>query len=105
MRVKMVIIDNNSDVFTVKLPNNLTKGSSVPKILVLKNMETKVSYTIEFEDTEVSPYFYVFDRSFEDLPVGEYEYEIEGNLGLLRVGQDMKKTVYDPGMTFKSYEG
>lgn len=101
----MVIIDNNSDVFTVKLPNNLVKSSDAVKKLMLKNTETKVGYTINFEDSGVSPFFYVFDKSFEDIPVGEYEYEVEGNLGLLRVGQGMKKTVYDPGMTFKSYEG
>ena len=42
---------------------------------------------------------------FSNLTIGEYEYEIDGNRGLLRIGEVMDKKVYDKEITFKSYEG
>lgn len=98
----MVIVDNISEQVTVKLPNNLIKSSNE---VILKNTETKKTYTISFEDTDESDLFYIFAHQFTDLPVGEYEYEIDGNKGLLRVGKVMDKKVYDENITFKSYEG
>ena len=98
----MVIIDNISDEVQVKLPNNLRKISNK---VVLNNTETKKEYTISFEDTGESDLFYIFDHLFTDIPIGEYEYVIDGNRGLLRVGKDMVKKIYDEEISFKSYEG
>ena len=97
----MVIINNISEQITVKLPNNLVKSSK--PILHLKNTETKKEYDIEFEDTSTSDLWYVSVVDFSGLTVGEYEYEIDGNRGLLRIGEVMNKKVYDKEITFRSY--
>ena len=99
----MVIINNISEQITVKLPNNLVKSSK--PILHLKNTETKKEYDIELEDTSTSELWYVSVIDFSGLTNGEYEYEIDGNKGLLRIGEVMNKKVYDKEITFKSYEG
>lgn len=98
----MIIIDNISGQITVKLPNNLVKSSG---ILHLKNTETKKEYDIKLEDTSTSDLYYVSVVDFSGLTIGEYEYEIDGNRGLLRIGEVMNKKVYDKEITFKSYEG
>ena len=97
----MVIINNISEQITVKLPNNLVKSSK--PILHLKNTETKKEYDIEFEDTSTSDLWYVSVVDFSGLTVGEYEYEIDGNRGILRIGEVMNKEVYDKEITFRSY--
>ena len=97
----MVIINNISGQITVKLPNNLVKSSK--SILHLKNTETKKEYDIEFEDTSTSDLWYVSVVDFSNLTVGEYEYEIDGNRGILRIGEVMNKKVYDKEITFRSY--
>ena len=99
----MVIINNISGQITVKFPSNLTKSSK--PILHLKNTETKKEYDIELEDTSTSDLWYVSVVDFSGLTNGEYEYEIDNNLGLLRIGEVMNKKVYDKEITFKSYEG
>ena len=97
----MVIIDSNLSEITVKIPNNLVKSSK--PILHLKNTETKKEYDIELEDTSTSDLYYVSVVDFSGLTIGEYEYEIDGNKGLLRIGEVMNKKVYDKEITFKSY--
>ena len=99
----MIIIDSNLSKVTVKLPNNLVKSSK--PILHLKNTETKKEYDIELEDTSTSDLWYVSVVDFSGLTVGEYEYEIDGNRGILRIGEVMNKKVYNKEITFKSYEG
>ena len=98
----MVIIDSNLSEVTVKIPNNLVKSSS---ILHLKNTETKKEYDIELYDESTSDLYYVSVVDFSNLTIGEYEYEIDGNRGLLRIGEVMNKKVYDNNITFKSYNG
>ena len=97
----MIIIDNISDQITIKIPNNLVKSSK--PILHLKNTETKKEYDIEIEDESTSVLWYVSVVDFSGLTIGEYEYEIDNNLGLLRIGQVMNKKVYDKEITFRSY--
>ena len=99
----MVIIESNLSGITVKIPNNLVKSSK--PILHLKNTETKKEYDIELEDISTSDLYYVSVVNFSGLTIGEYEYEIDGNRGLLRIGEVMDKKVYDKEITFKSYEG
>ena len=99
----MVIIESNLSGITVKIPNNLVKSSR--PILHLKNTETKKEYDIELEDISTSDLYYVSVVNFSGLTIGEYEYEIDGNRGLLRIGEVMDKKVYDKEITFKSYEG
>ena len=98
----MIIIDSNLSKITVKIPNNLVKSSG---ILHLKNTETKKEYDIEIEDISTSDLYYVSVVDFSGLTIGEYEYEIDGNIGLLRIGEVMNKKVYDNNITFKSYNG
>ena len=97
----MIIIDNISGQITVKLPSNLTKSSK--PILHLKNTETKKEYDIELYDESTSDLWYVSMVDFSNLTIGEYEYDIDGNKGLLRIGEVMNKKVYDKEITFKSY--
>ena len=99
----MIIIDSNLSEITIKIPNNLVKSSK--PILHLKNTETKKEYDIEIEDTSTSDLWYVSVVDFSGLTIGEYEYEIDENRGLLRIGQVMNKKVYDNNITFKSYNG
>ena len=99
----MIIIDSNLFEITVKLPSNLTKSSK--PILHLKNTETKKEYDIEFEDTSTSDLWYIGLFDCSNMPSGEYEYEIDGNRGILRIGEVMDKKVYDNNITFKSYNG
>ena len=99
----MVIIDNISEQITVKIPNNLVKSSK--PILHLKNTETKKEYDIEIADESTSELWYVSVVDFSNLTNGEYEYEIDNNLGLLRIGEVMNKKVYDNNITFKAYNG
>ena len=98
----MVIIESNLSKITVKIPNNLIKSSG---ILHLKNTETKKEYDIKLEDTSTSDLYYVSVIDFSNLTIGEYEYEIDGNRGLLRIGEVMDKKVYDNNITFKAYNG
>lgn len=97
----MVIINNISGQITVKIPSNLTKSSK--PILHLKNTETKKEYDIELYDESNSDLWYVSMVDFSNLTVGEYEYEIDGNRGILRIGEVMNKKVYDKEITFRSY--
>ena len=99
----MIIIDSNLSEITIKIPNNLVKSSK--PILHLKNTETKKEYDIEIEDTSTSDLWYVSVIDFSGLTIGEYEYIIDENRGLLRIGQVMNKKVYDNNITFKSYNG
>ena len=99
----MIIIDSNLSEITVKIPNNLVKSSK--PILHLKNTETKKEYDIEIEDISTSVLWYVGLFDCSNIPIGEYEYEIDNNLGLLRIGEVMNKKVYDNNITFKSYNG
>lgn len=99
----MIIIDSNLSKITVKIPNNLVKSSK--PILHLKNTETKKEYDITLEDISTSDLYYVSVVDFSGLTIGEYEYEIDGNRGLLRIGEVMNKKVYDNNITFKSYNG
>ena len=101
--VNMIIIDNISGQITVKIPNNLVKSSK--PILHLKNTETKKEYDIEIEDESTSDLWYVSVVDFSGLTIGEYEYEIDENRGLLRIGEVMNKKVYDNNIIFKSYNG
>ena len=103
IEVNMIIIDNISGQITVKIPNNLVKSSK--PILHLKNTETKKEYDIEIEDESTSDLWYVSVVDFSGLTIGEYEYEIDDNLGLLRIGEVMNKKVYDNNITFKAYNG
>ena len=103
IEVNMIIIDNISGQITVKIPNNLVKSSN--PILHLKNTETKKEYDIEIEDTSTSDLWYVSVVDFSGLTIGEYEYETDDNLGLLRIGEVMNKKVYDNNIIFKSYNG
>lgn len=101
----MVIIDNISEQISVKLPNNLVKTSDTNKQIYLTNTETKKEYIRAFIDNSSSDLYYVWTYTFSDIPIGEYEYVIDGNKGLLRIGDVMDKKVYDEEITFKSYEG
>ena len=100
----MIIIGDISGQNQVKIPNNLMKSVQVTKELFLKNTETKKEYKIEFTDDSTCDLYYVWEYD-NSLPVGEYEYRIDNNIGILRVGKSIEKKVYDNNITFKSYNG
>lgn len=100
----MIIIGDISDRNEVKIPNNLMKSAGNSREIILKNTETKKEYKIEFTDDSTSDLFYVWEYD-NSLPVGEYEYNIDGNIGILRVGKSIEKKIYDNNITFKSYNG
>lgn len=85
---------------SIKIPNNLTKESDT---IYLRNLETKKRYELTFTDENISDNYYVFNQEI-DLPAGEYEYEIDGNIGLFRIEDRMGKKEYDEDITFKSYD-
>ena len=84
----------------IKIPNNLTKQSGK---IYLRNLENKKKYELEFTDENISGNWYVFDQHL-NLPAGEYEYDLDGNIGLMRICNDMEKKVYDEEISFKSYD-
>lgn len=100
----MIIIGDISGQIRVKIPNNLIKSEGNTREIILKNTETKKEYNIEFTDNSTSDLYYVWEYD-NSLPPGEYEYNIDGNIGLLRVGKSIEKKIYDNNITFKSYNG
>lgn len=97
----MIIIETKSEEIRLKIPNNLSKTSESK--IILKNTETKKEYSIEFIDESTSDLWYVGVFDLSSIPVGEYEYIIDDNRGLLRIGEVMNKKVYDKEITFRSY--
>lgn len=100
----MIIISDKKSEIVVKIPNNFKKIGGLYE-LTLKNTETKVSYVVEFTDTEESDHYFIFSYVFKDIPNGEYEYVIGENNGLLRIEDRIEKKVYDTEISFKAYEG
>lgn len=100
----MIIIGDISGQISVKIPNNLMKSADLTKKLYLKHQETKVEYVKEFTDESSSDLYYVWPYD-DSLPTGEYEYNIDGNIGMLRVGKTIEKKVYNEEIQFESYEG
>ena len=93
------------------IPANLPKGTRSRTTIFLTNTATKETKSVEFQDMDHSnPRYYKYEvwassSPFSLIP-GEYEYEIEGNRGLLRVvdAQAPEKKEYYTTDTFKYYE-
>lgn len=101
----MIIISDKFAQTKVKIPNNLNKTDSYT--LVMRNTETKVEEWVYFDqDYTTSDLYYLIDVStFSSLSDGEYEYNIDGNIGIIRIGQPVTKKIYNEDITFKAYEG
>lgn len=102
----MVIFPDISGDVYLKIPNNLQKPGF--PFLTLKNTETKKEDTIMIADLGNSKLYYllyfvgdVFRRRW---PYGEYEYNLSGNIGILRVVKDDDTKEYNDTVEFKSYE-
>lgn len=101
---------NNGRYYYLYIPANLPKGNQFPAI-VLKNTATKVSTSSNIQDRDRNnPRYYKIEIPANGSPFGlepgEYEYDIEGNRGLLRVvdAQAPNKKEYSATDTFKYYE-
>jgi len=98
----MIIIDKNIEN-TVKIPVNTGKTEG-QHTLTLYSTVNKKTVNIIFTDTSLSPFFYVFNYTFSDFADGEYEYEVEGNNGIMRIGESQTNTIYNTEISFKQYE-
>lgn len=98
----MIIINYNGEPLNVKIFNNLSKSEN--PILHMVNTGTKKEYDIEIEDTSTSKMFYSAVINFDGMDEGEFEFEIDGNKGLLRINSDIEVKTYDAGISFKQYE-
>ena len=101
----MIIIPDISGEVEVKIPNNLQKVDEEVQ-LYLKHTETKKEFYIDLVDRSSSKYLYIADIEFNHntYPYGEYEYEIGGNKGLLRLEREFTTKEYNDVVEFKSYE-
>jgi hypothetical protein len=106
----MIIISTIDDDISVRIPNNLAKNDVETRELHLRNTETKKEFMLELEDESSNEYFYQFTINFGDTGrtrdelVGEWEYEIEGNTGLMRIEIAGGRRVYDEEITYKAYD-
>ena len=103
---------NSGRYYYLYIPANLPKGPTAHSIpITLKSTATKESITRYMQDRDRNnPRYYKLEvwanSSPFSLDPGEYEYEIEGNRGLLRVvdSQAPEKKEYSVTDTFKYYE-
>lgn len=75
--------------------------------LLLVNLVTKKQY--EYSDLKLTykgGYIYIDGGIFEDLPDGQYEYDLGGNRGIFQKGDfEIDKIEYNKEITYKQYEG
>lgn len=102
----MVIFPDISGSVYLKIPNNLQKPGF--PYLTLKNTETKNVWTVMVADHSNSKLYYLLyfvgDTFRQRCPYGEYEYDLSGNIGILRVVKDDDTKEYNDTVEFKSYE-
>lgn len=82
-------------------------NSSGEKLVLLTNTETKVTYDFRWNSDSIDSNYFKFSYTSDGLglPVGEYEYVIDGNRGLLRIYNSESKKTYVNTETYKYYNG
>lgn len=99
----MIVITDKNIENSVKIPVNTGKTEG-QHTLTLFSTVSKNTVDITFTDTSLSPFFYAFYYTFSEFANGEYEYEVDGNTGMLRIGENQAKTIYNNEISFKQYE-
>ena len=95
----MILIFNKSSQNEIIIPCNLPKP--VEPVVTLELYPVSITtreyskiYTFELTDISTSDYFYKFNISFEGVPDGEYEYQIGGDRGLIRIEPKVEKKIF-----------
>ena len=95
----MILIFNKTSQKEIIIPCNLPKPVEPVVTLELypESITTKEYskiYTFELTDISTSDYFYKFETSFDNVPDGEYEYQIGEDRGLIRIEPKVEKKIF-----------
>ena len=95
----MILIFNKTSQKEIIIPCNLPKPVEPVVTLELypESITTKEYskiYTFELTDISTSDYFYKFEVSFDNVPDGEYEYQIGEDRGLIRLEPKVEKKIF-----------
>lgn len=95
----MILIFNKTSQKEIIIPCNLPKPVEPVVTLELypESITTKEYskiYTFELNDISTSDYFYKFEISFDNVPDGEYEYQIGEDRGLIRIEPKVEKKIF-----------
>ena len=95
----MILIFNKTSQNEIIIPCNLPKPVEPVVTLELypESITTKEYskiYTFELTDISTSDYFYKFEISFDNVPDGEYEYQIGEDRGLIRIEPKVEKKIF-----------
>lgn len=95
----MILIFNKTSQKEIIIPCNLPKPVEPVVTLELypESITTKEYskiYTFELTDISTSDYFYKFEISFDNVPDGEYEYQIGEDRGLIRIEPKVEKKIF-----------
>ena len=95
----MILIFNKTSQKEIIIPCNLPKPVEPVVTLELypESITTKEYskiYTFELTDISTSDYFYKFEVSFDNVPDGEYEYQIGEDRGLIRIEPKVEKKIF-----------
>ena len=95
----MILIFNKTSQKEIIIPCNLPKPVEPVVTLELypESITTKEYskiYTFELTDISTSDYVYKFEISFDNVPDGEYEYQIGEDRGLIRIEPKVEKKIF-----------
>ena len=95
----MILIFNKTSQKEIIIPCNLPKPVEPVVTLELypESITTKEYskiYTFELTDISTSDYFYKFEISLDNVPDGEYEYQIGEDRGLIRIEPKVEKKIF-----------
>ena len=95
----MILIFNKTSQKEIIIPCNLPKPVEPVVTLELypESITTKEYskiYTFKLTDISTSDYFYKFEISFDNVPDGEYEYQIGEDRGLIRIEPKVEKKIF-----------
>lgn len=95
----MILIFNKTSQKEIIIPCNLPKPVEPVVTLELypESITTKEYskiYTFNLTDISTSDYFYKFEISFDNVPDGEYEYQIGEDRGLIRIEPKVEKKIF-----------
>ena len=95
----MILIFNKTSQKEIIIPCNLPKP--VEPVVTLELYPVSITtreydkiYSFDLTDISTSDYFYEFEVSFNDVPDGEYEYQIGGERGLIRFEPKVEKKIF-----------
>lgn len=96
----MILVQNKGEI-TLNIPKNTSNIASA-LTFSLYSQGTVRSFEFEVEDKGTDPNFYIITLDL-DIPYGEYEYSINGDKGLLRIGKAVAETQYNAKTNYQYY--